>query len=73
MTIISSLSSHTALVVSDASIKHDIATLVSHIHMQDKPLIKIAHYTVFVTSTEAELFTIRYGFNQAVMKKKSLK
>jgi len=33
MTIVSSLSSHTALIVSDASIKHDIATSVSHIHM----------------------------------------
>jgi len=33
MTIVSSLSSHMALIVSDASIKHDIATLVLHIHM----------------------------------------
>ena len=54
-----------ALVVSDTSIKHDIATLVSHIHMRDKPLIKIVHYVVFVTSTEAELFAIRCGLNQA--------
>ena len=54
-----------ALVVSDASIKHDIATSVLHIHMQDKPLIKTVHHVVFVTSTEAELFAIRYGLNQA--------
>jgi len=65
MTIVSSLSPHTALVVSDASIKHDIATLVSHIHMRDKPLINTVHHVVFVTSTEAELFTIRCGLNQA--------
>ena len=56
------------LIVSDASIKHDIATLVSHIHMRDKPLIKTVHYTVFITSTEAELFTIRCSLNQAYNK-----
>jgi len=65
MTIVSSLLSHTALIVSDASIKHDIATLVLHIHMWDKPLIKTVHHAVFVTSTEAELFAIRCGLNQA--------
>ena len=65
MTIKSSLSPHTALIVSDASIKHDIATLVSHIHMQDKPCIKTVHHVAFVTSTEAELFTIRCSLNQA--------
>ena len=55
MTIVSSLSSHMALVVSDASIKHDIATSVSHIHMWNKPLIKTVHHVVFITSTKAEL------------------
>ena len=70
MTIVSSLSSHTALVVFDASIKHDIATSVSHIHMWDKPLIKTVHHVVFVTSTEAELFTIRCSLNQACNKEK---
>jgi len=68
MTIVSSLSSHTALIVSDASIKHDIATSVSHIHMRDKPLIKTVHHVVFITSTKAELFTIRYSLNQACNK-----
>jgi len=68
MTIVSSLSPHMALIVSDASIKHDIATLVLHIHMRDKPLIKTVHHTVFVTSTEAELFAIRCGLNQACNK-----
>ena len=65
MTIISSLSPHMVLVVSDTSIKHDIATLVLHVHMQDKSLIKTVHHAVFITSTEAELFTIRCGLNQA--------
>jgi len=65
MTIESSLSTHTALVVSDASIKHDIATSVSHIHMRNKPLIKIVYHAVFVTSTKVELFAIRCSLNQA--------
>jgi len=65
MTIVSSLLSHTALIVSDASIKHDIATSVLHIHMWDKPLIKTVHHAVCITSTEAELFMIRCGLNQA--------
>ena len=65
MTIVSFLSPHMALIVSDTSIKHDIATSVLHIHMRDKPLIKTVHHVVFVTSTEAELFVIRCSLNQA--------
>jgi len=68
MTIVSSLLPYMALVISDASIKHDIATSVSHIHMQDKPLIKTVHHVVFITSTEVELFAIRCGLNQACNK-----
>ena len=68
MTIQSSLSPHTAIVVSDTSIKNDIATLVSHIHIYDQPLVKTVHYMAFVTSTEAELFAIRCSINQACNK-----
>ena len=56
---------HTALVITDASIKNDIATSISHIHSFNRPLVKTVHHTSFVTSTEAELFTIRCGINQA--------
>jgi len=56
---------HTALVITDASIKNDIATSISHIHSVNYPLIKTVHHTSFVTSTEAELFAIRCGINQA--------
>ena len=51
--------------VTDASIKNDIATSISHIHLTNSPLTKTVHYALFVTSTEAELFTIRCGINQA--------
>ena len=56
---------HTAIVITDASIKNDIATSISHIHSANHPLIKTVHHTSFVTSTEAELFAIRCGINQA--------
>jgi len=61
-------SHQTVLVVTDASIKNDIATSISHVHIADKPLTKTIHHVVFVTSTEAELFTIRCGINQACYK-----
>ena len=64
--ISSSLS--TALVVTDVSIKNDIATSISHIHLADHSLIKTVHHAMFITSMEAELFAIRCGINQAYIK-----
>ena len=60
--------SSSALIVTDASIKNNIATLVVHIHQANSPLIKIVHHAVFVTSSEAELFAVRCGINQACNK-----
>ena len=54
-----------ALVITDASIKNNIAMSISHIHSVNRPLIKTVHHASFVTSTEAELFAIRCGINQA--------
>ena len=54
-----------ALVITDASIKNNIAMSISHIHSANQPLIKTVHHASFVTSTEAELFAIRCGINQA--------
>jgi len=65
MVLCCSLDSQTALVITDASIKNDIATSISHIHSYNRPLVKTVHHTSFVTSTEAELFAIRCGINQA--------
>jgi len=56
---------HLALVITDASIKNNIATSISHIHSANQPLIKTVHHASFVTSTEAELFAIRCSINQA--------
>ena len=45
-----------ALIVTDASIKDNITTSIVHVHQANSPLIKTVHHTVFVTSSEAELF-----------------
>ena len=39
-----------------------------HVHQANSPLIKTVHHTVFVTSSEAELFAMRCGINQAYNK-----
>ena len=64
MVLHNSLSSHAALIITDASIKNDIATSISHIHIANHPLTKTVHHVSFVTSMEVELFTIRYSINQ---------
>ena len=65
MVIKSFNSPSTAIIIMDASIKNDIATFISHMHTFNSSLIKTLHHAVFVTSTEAELLTIRCGINQA--------
>jgi len=65
LTLRCSSESNTAFMISNASIKNDIATLVSHIHSVNQPLIKTVHHASLVTSTKAELFAIRCGINQA--------
>jgi len=57
--------SKTAIIVSDASIKNQVATSIAHIHVHNNPIIKTLYHEINVTSTEAELSAIRYGINQA--------
>jgi len=52
-----------ALVISDASIKNNIAISIAHIHIHNKPIIKTIHHAVNITSTEAKLFVIRCSIN----------
>ena len=68
MVLQSSSSPSMAIIVTDASIKNNIAISILHIHLVDHPLIKTVHYTAFVTSTETELFMVRYSINQACNK-----
>jgi len=53
------------LIITDASIKNNIATSISHTHIHNKPVTKTLHHVVNVISTEAELFAIRCSINQA--------
>jgi len=54
-----------AIIASDVSIKNNVATSIAHIHTYNRPLTKTIHHAVLITSTEVELFAIRYGINQA--------
>ena len=51
------------LVITDTSIKNNIVIFITHIYVQDKPVIKIIYYTVNVLTTEVKLFAIRCSIN----------
>jgi len=61
----SSDDSSSALIVTDANVKNNVATSIAHIHICDKPIMKTLHHALNVMSTKAKLFAIRYGINQA--------
>ena len=50
----------------DASVKNNIATLISYIHRGQEIIAKSVYYTMNITSTEAKLFAIRCRINQEV-------
>jgi len=54
------------MVVSDVSIKNQVATSIMYIHSFNQPILKTLHHVVNVSNTEAELFAIRCSINQAV-------
>jgi len=54
------------IIVSDASIRNNVATSISHIHSHINNIKKTIHHTVNIISTEAKLFAIRYEINQAI-------
>jgi len=57
---------NTILIISDTSIKNNIATLILHIYSGQNILAKTIHYTINVTSTKIELFSIRCEINQVI-------
>ena len=65
MVLQNSLSPHSAIMITNTSIKNNIAMSISHTHSVNQPLTKTVHHVSFVTTTEAELFAIRYSINQA--------
>jgi len=65
LVIASSENSLSPLVITDVSIKCDMAMSLAHVHIHNKPVVKTLYHVVNVTSIEAELFTMRYSINQA--------
>jgi len=66
MVLKSTSSPSVAIIASDVSIKNNVTTSIAHMYTYNKHLTKMIHYTVLITSTEAELFAIRCGINQAM-------
>ena len=66
LTLESSSFPSTTIIVSNASIKNNIAISISYTHTYNRHIIKTIHHVVYVTSTELELFAIRYSINQAL-------
>ena len=54
------------IVVSDASIKNQVATSISHIYFFNKLVVKTLHRAINITTAKAKLFAIWCGINQAV-------
>ena len=54
-----------ALIITDNSVKNNITTSISYIHIHDKLIIKTLYHASNIMSTETELFAIRCGINQA--------
>ena len=54
-----------AVVASNMSIKNQVATLITYIHVSNNLVIKTLYHVVNIMTTEAKLFAIRYGINQA--------
>ena len=54
------------IVVSDASIKNQVATSISHIYFFNKLVVKTLHRAINITIAKAKLFAIWCGINQAV-------
>ena len=55
-----------ALVVTDTSIKNNVATSITYIHVCDKPIIKTLYYAGNITFTKAKLFAITCSINQVI-------
>ena len=64
--ISSLLDSSNVLIITDASIKNNVATSIACIHIHNKDVIKTIYHAVNVLFSEAELFAIRGSINQAI-------
>jgi len=51
------------LIITDTSIKNNVAILISHIHRGQEIIAKSVYHATNVNFTEAEIFAIKYGIN----------
>ena len=57
---------NSVIVVSNASIKNNIATSIAYIHSYFNPIKKTLHQAINIITTEAELSVIRCEISQAI-------
>jgi len=58
--------SNSIIVIADTYIKNNVATSIAYIYLHSNLIRKTLHHAISVTSSEAKLFTIRCGINQAI-------
>ena len=73
LAIESSSSLSDTLVITDTSVKNNVASSIVHIHVFNKPVVKTLHHTINVTFSEAEFFAIRCGINHAILSQETSK
>ena len=67
LAIESSSSSSDTLVITDTSVKNNVASSITYIHVFNKSVVKTLHHTINVTSSEAKFFAIRCGINYTIL------
>ena len=60
------------VIISDASIKNNVVSSITHIHSFNSLLKKMLYHAISIMSTEAELFALRCEINQVVQISSSL-
>jgi len=61
------IDSNTIIIISNASLKDNITILISYVHFHSEQVKKTIYHAVNITTTKAELFTMRYKINQAIL------
>ena len=67
LAIESSTSSSTALMITDTSVKNNVISSIAHIHVRNKPIVKVLHNAVNITLSEAEFFALKCSINHTTL------
>jgi len=60
------MDSNSVVIISNMSIRNNVAISILHIHSYTNDIKKTIHHTVNITLTEAKLFAIRRGINEII-------